>query len=210
MASSSRDTAARILDPPLADVARRQPRNCSTNPVIPLRHQWSRSAPSGVFRHLPRCFTLPLHRGSPGRRVWPGQELLHGGLLEVALLSEISRSSPPIQQCIHIAQRRRNGALFEHRSAEWGRASWSHPVATELRHAPRRTSGDGHEEAPTVRTVRIAPKPMRGRDFGKAHPHHQIRIDEDARGTVEDSCCANKVQGIGSLDQHIPRLQEQS
>ena len=39
-----------------------------------------------------------------------GQELLHGGLLEVALLGD--EPSQSAQQCIHIAQRCRDGALF--------------------------------------------------------------------------------------------------
>ena len=39
-----------------------------------------------------------------------GEELLHGGLLEVALLGD--EPSQPLQQRIHIAQGRRDGALF--------------------------------------------------------------------------------------------------
>ena len=45
--------------------------------------------------------------GEPGLA---GQELLHGGLFEVALLGD--EPSQSAQQCIHIAQRRRDGALF--------------------------------------------------------------------------------------------------
>ena len=40
-----------------------------------------------------------------------GEELLHGGLFEVALLGDEPVQRP--QQPIHIAQRRRDGALFE-------------------------------------------------------------------------------------------------
>ncbi len=39
-----------------------------------------------------------------------GEELLHGGLFEVALLGD--EPVQPAQQPIHIAQRRRDGALF--------------------------------------------------------------------------------------------------
>ena len=39
-----------------------------------------------------------------------GEELLHGGLFEVALLGD--EPVQPAQQRIHIAQRRRDGALF--------------------------------------------------------------------------------------------------
>ena len=53
--------------------------------------------------HLP----LAVKAGEPGLA---GQELLHGGLLEVALLGDEPIQSA--QQCIHIAQRRRDGALF--------------------------------------------------------------------------------------------------
>ena len=42
-----------------------------------------------------------------------GEELLHGGLFEVALLGD--EPVQPAQQRIHIAQRRRDGALF----GEW-------------------------------------------------------------------------------------------
>lgn len=39
-----------------------------------------------------------------------GEELLHGGLFEVALLGD--EPVQPAQQPIHIAQRRSDGALF--------------------------------------------------------------------------------------------------
>ena len=39
-----------------------------------------------------------------------GEELLHGGLFEVALLGD--EPVQPAQQRIHITQRRRDGALF--------------------------------------------------------------------------------------------------
>ena len=54
--------------------------------------------------HLP----LAVEAGEPGLA---GQELLHGGLLEVALLGEKLLQSDSMQS-IHIAQRRRDGALF--------------------------------------------------------------------------------------------------
>ena len=42
-----------------------------------------------------------------------GQELLHGGLFEVPLLGD--EPFQPVQQRIHIVQRRRDGALFANR-----------------------------------------------------------------------------------------------
>ena len=49
----------------------------------------------------------PVEAGEAGLA---GQELLHGGLFEVALLGDEPIQS--VQQRIHIAQRRRDGALF--------------------------------------------------------------------------------------------------
>ena len=45
-----------------------------------------------------------------GKAGLAGEELLHGGLLEVALLGD--EPVQPVQQRIHVAQRRRDGALF--------------------------------------------------------------------------------------------------
>ena len=53
--------------------------------------------------HLP----LAVEAGEAGLA---GEELLHGGLFEVALLGD--EPVQPAQQRIHIAQRRRDGALF--------------------------------------------------------------------------------------------------
>ena len=53
--------------------------------------------------HLP----LPVEAGEAGPA---GEEPLHGGLLEVAFLGD--ESCQPLQERIHIAQRRRDGALF--------------------------------------------------------------------------------------------------
>src|SRR5690606_32308414 len=53
--------------------------------------------------HLP----LPAEAGEAGQA---GEELLHGSLLEVALLGD--EPIQPAQQRIHIAQRRRDRALF--------------------------------------------------------------------------------------------------
>src|ERR1017187_3210147 len=53
--------------------------------------------------HLP----LAVEAGEAG---FPGEELLHGGLFEVALLGD--EPVQRVQQRIHIAQRPRDGALF--------------------------------------------------------------------------------------------------
>lgn len=63
--------------------------------------------------HLP----LSVEAGEAGLA---GQELLHGGLLEVALLGD--EPVQPAQQLINIAQRGRDGALFRE-----GRARNRHP-----------------------------------------------------------------------------------
>ena len=54
-----------------------------------------------------RFLPLPVEAGEAGVA---GEELLHGGLLEAALFGDEPRQ--PLQQRIHIAQRRRDGALF--------------------------------------------------------------------------------------------------
>ena len=58
-------------------------------------------------------FAQPLHLPlavEAGEAGLAGEELLHGGLFEVALLGD--EPVQPAQQRIHIAQRRRDGALF--------------------------------------------------------------------------------------------------
>ena len=62
-----------------------------------------RIAPISEPLHLP----LAVEAGEAGLA---GEELLHGGLFEVALLGD--EPVQPAQQRIHIAQRRRDGALF--------------------------------------------------------------------------------------------------
>ena len=65
------------------------------------------------FLNLTIEFPQPLHLPLPaeaGEACLAGQELLHGGLFEVALLGD--EPIQPAQQRIHIAQRRRDGALF--------------------------------------------------------------------------------------------------
>jgi len=51
-----------------------------------------------------KCLQLPLH-GTQAGRVWPVQELLHGGLFEVALLGDERIEFS--YQGIYIAQRSR-------------------------------------------------------------------------------------------------------
>ena len=61
-------------------------------------------------------FPQPLHLPlavEAGEAGLAGEELLHGGLFEVALLGD--ELVQPAQQRIHIAQRRRDGALFGER-----------------------------------------------------------------------------------------------
>ena len=55
----------------------------------------------------PLNLPLPLKAGKAGLA---GEELLHGGLLEVALLGD--EPVQPAKQRIHITQRSRDGALF--------------------------------------------------------------------------------------------------
>ena len=69
--------------------------------VMPLPFEIVANLPQPL--HLP----LPVEAGEAGLA---GEELLHGGLLEVALLGD--EPIQPAQQRIHIAQRRRDGALF--------------------------------------------------------------------------------------------------
>ena len=62
-----------------------------------------------IVRELPEPLHLPL-AVEAGEAGLAGQELLHGGLFEVALLGDEPIQSA--QQRIHIAQCRRDGALF--------------------------------------------------------------------------------------------------
>jgi len=68
------------------------------DPVVRSRHQT-----------VSKPFDLPLPT-EPRQAFLAGEELLHGGLFEVALLGD--ESIQRADQCIHIAQRLRDGALF--------------------------------------------------------------------------------------------------
>ena len=67
------------------------------------------SLPLRIVRDVAQPLHLPL-AVEAGEAGLAGQELLHGGLFEVALLGDEPIQSA--QQRIHIAQRRRDGALF--------------------------------------------------------------------------------------------------
>ena len=87
---------------PCRDVKIRIPRRrIDLGVTRPLPSMKCRNAPQSL--HLP----LPVEAREAGLA---GEELLHGGLLEVALLGD--EPVQPAQQRIHIAQRRRDGALF--------------------------------------------------------------------------------------------------
>ncbi len=62
-----------------------------------------------MFSNIPEPLHLPL-AVEAGEAGLGGEELLHGGLFEVALLGD--EPVQPAQQPIHIAQRRCDGSLF--------------------------------------------------------------------------------------------------
>ena len=98
-------------------IVRLQVRCTSTVDVWPGRRC---SAASGIdVNDIPQPLHLPLP-AEAGEAGLAGQELLHGGLFEVALLGD--EPIQPAQQRIHIAQRRRDGALF---GVRWEPASCS-------------------------------------------------------------------------------------
>ena len=67
------------------------------------------SLPFFNLNNIPEPLHLPL-AVEAGEAGLAGEELLHGGLFEVALLGD--EPVQPAQQPIHIAQRRSDGALF--------------------------------------------------------------------------------------------------
>ena len=62
------------------------------------------------LNHIAHPFHLPL-AVEAGEAGLAGEELLHGSLFEVALLGD--EPVQPVQQPIHITQRRCDGALFD-------------------------------------------------------------------------------------------------
>lgn len=84
--------------------------------------------------YLAQCFFGPVAEET-GEAGLGGEELLHGGLFEVALLGD--QPVQPAQQPIHIAQRLRDGALLGERG-KWNRII-GHFSPIDLRHsAPNR------------------------------------------------------------------------
>src|SRR5213593_2719464 len=78
--------------------------------------------------------SIPPIAGKAWQARFAGQKLLHCGLLEVALLGD--EPVQPAQKCIHIAQRRRDGALFR----EWWEVDF-HAIEPVCGHALRSMSG---------------------------------------------------------------------